>query len=149
MKIAIVALVVGQATAVAQDYRIDWFTISGGSVSSGGVYSLSGAIGQSVAGGPLANGQFSLLSGYWTLVIAVQTPEAPFLSVARELNGSVIVSWPRPATGWILEQTDAFAPAPTVTTWSQIAPPYNNGVTDISMTVQAPSGTRFYRLRKP
>ena len=74
MKIAMIALVVGQGTALAQNYRIDWFTLSGGGASSGGAYSLNGAIGQPVAGGPLANGQLSLLSGYWTLAIAVQTP---------------------------------------------------------------------------
>jgi hypothetical protein len=148
MKIAIFAFAIGQATAMAQNYSIDWFTISGGGASSGGAYSVSGAIGQPAAGGPLVNGQFSLLSGYWTFLIAVQTPDAPFLSIGREASGAVTISWPRPAAGWVLEQTGAFATAPLATTWSPIAPPYAISATDVSVTVPSPAGTAFFRLHK-
>jgi hypothetical protein len=148
MKIAIFAFAIGQATAMAQNYSIDWFTISGGGTSSGGSYSLNGAIGQPVAGGPFTNGQFSLLSGYWAFAVPVQTPEAPFLSIAREASGAVTISWPRPAAGWVLEQADAFAPAPLATTWSPIAPPYALSATDVSVTIPAPAGITFYRLHK-
>ena len=148
MKTTLFILALIQVAASAQDYRIDWFTISGGGASSGGSYSLNGSIGQASAGGPLANGSFSALGGYWTLLMAVQTPYAPFLSVAGDLTGSVTVWWPKPASGWVLEQTDAFAAAPLATTWSQVAPPYNTSATDIRVTVPSPAGTRFYRLHK-
>jgi hypothetical protein len=148
MKTTLLILTLSQAAALGQDYQIDWFTISGGGPSSGGSYSPNGAIGQASAGGLLANGSFSALGGYWTFLMAVQTPEAPFLSVARDLTGSVTVWWPRPANGWVLEQTDAFAPAPIATTWSQVAPPYNTTATAISVTVPSPVETRFYRLHK-
>jgi hypothetical protein len=40
------------AVVMAQNYSIDWFTIDGGGgTSTGGVYSVSGTIGQPDAGG--------------------------------------------------------------------------------------------------
>ena len=49
----------------AQQYSIDWHTIDGGGgASTGGVYSVSGTIGQPDAGGPLTGGSFSLIGGF-------------------------------------------------------------------------------------
>src|SRR5689334_5386383 len=89
-------------------YSVDWFKFSGGSGSStGGVYSLSGTIGQHDAGGPMNGGGYSLTGGFWTVVAAVQVPGAPHLSIRLATSNAVLVSWPYPSTGFILEQTGA------------------------------------------
>ena len=56
----------------AQTYSIDWYKVAGGGgTSTGGVYAVSGTIGQQDAGGLLTNGVYSLTGGYWALPIAV------------------------------------------------------------------------------
>jgi hypothetical protein len=71
------------ATAQAQNYTIDWSTVDGGGgTSTGGVYSVSGTIGQPDAGVTMNGGPYSLTGGFWALPTAVQTPGAPTLSVA-------------------------------------------------------------------
>ena len=53
--------------ANAQPFAIDWHTIDGGGgTSTGGVYSVSGTIGQPDAGGLMTNGQYSVTSGFWS-----------------------------------------------------------------------------------
>ena len=59
--------------AVAQDYAINWHTIDGGGgTSTGGVYSVTGTIGQPDAG-TMSGGSYTLTGGFWALPVAVQT----------------------------------------------------------------------------
>ena len=104
---------------LAQDFAIDWLTIDGGGgTSTGGVFSVSGTIGQPDAG-VMSGGSYSLIGGFWGIVAAVQTPGAPLLSVER-LGGSVRVFWPLPATGFLLDQTTALVSPPAAIVWSQL-----------------------------
>src|SRR5450432_2653063 len=81
----------------AQGYSIDWYKGSGGGgTSTGGVYSVSGTVGQHDAGAPMNGGSYSLTGGFWALISVVQTPGLPDLAITRAGN-SVMVSWP--ATG--------------------------------------------------
>jgi len=133
---------------MAQQYAIDWFTIDGGGgTSTGGVYSLSGTIGQPDAG-RMTGASYALDGGFWGFVGTIQTPGAPVLSVER-IGTSVRVFWPAPATGFVLDQTTALATTPAATMWTQTPFPYSTNATHISITVPAPMGTRFYRLRHP
>ena len=129
--------------ALAQSYSIDWFTIDGGGgTSTGGVYSVSGTIGQPDAG-KMSGGNFSIDGGFWGITVAVQTPGEPLLSVER-LGDAVRVYWPTNTIGFVLDQS------PTVTgAWSQVSFPYATNATQISITVPSPVGNKFYRLRKP
>ena len=79
--ILVVAATVAAVTVLAQSFSIDWHTIDGGGgTSTGGVYSVSGTIGQPDAG--VANGgNYSLAGGFWG---AIQTPPPV---------GSVIEAW--------------------------------------------------------
>ncbi len=132
---------------LAQSYSIDWFTMDGGGGSStGGVYSLSGTIGQPDAGAPMTGGQYSLTGGFWSQY-AVQTPGAPLLTIAHTTTNTVIVSWPLPADGWVLEQVGALVDNPPP--WTQISPPYQTNAVQSWITVPAPAGNTFYRLHKP
>ena len=137
------------ASAIAQPYSIDWFKIAGGGgTSTGGNYSLSGTIGQHDAGGPMTNGPFSLVGGFWALPIAIQTPNAPLLSVEQLAGNSVRVYWPLPATGFVLDEATSLVSPPATNAWSQVAFPYQTNAKHISITVPA-AANRFYRLRKP
>jgi len=136
--------------AHAQTYSIDWFTIDGGGgTSTGGVYSVSGTIGQPDAGLAMTGGNYSLVGGFWSIVAAIQTPGAPLLTITRNpANGAVTVSWPLPADGWVLDQTGAVTSPPLAISWSQVAFPYQTNASTISITTASPSENRFYRLRK-
>ncbi len=141
------ALIIVTATAIsrAQSYSIDWFTIDGGGgTSTGGVFSISGTIGQPDTGA-MSDGNFSITGGFWSLY-AVATPGAPLLSVLRT-NGVVAVYWPRPATGFVLDRSGTLNGTPPP--WTQVGFPYQTNSTHIFISVPAPTGTKFYRLRKP
>ena len=131
----------------AQNYSIDWFTIDGGGgTSTGGVYSVSGTIGQPDAG-VLQGGPYTLVGGFWGIVGAIQMPDAPLLSIDRETtSGQIKVSWPLPAPDFVLEQTTSLNNA-APGSWTQVPSPYQTNATEIFITVPAPaSGNRFYRL---
>jgi len=132
--------------AHAQTYSIDWFTVDGGGgTSTGGVYQVSGTIGQPDAG-RMSGGNYSVDGGFWGIIAAVQTPGAPLLSIARTTTNTVAVSWPSPSTDFTLQQnTNGVATA----NWSN-APGtiQDNGMTK-TLIVNPPAGNRFYRLFKP
>jgi len=137
----------GAFTTLAADYSIDWFTIDGGGgTSTNGQYSLTGTIGQPDAG-TMSGGTFTLQGGFWGVVAAVQTPGAPYLSVTN-LGGSVLVSWPVPADGWLLERTNVLTGL--TGPWIPVALPYqtNGGLISVSFTNAPPAGNQFFRLRK-
>src|SRR5687767_4459886 len=125
-------------SAHAQSYSIDWFTMAGGGASTGGVYRLSGAVGQPAAAGA-TGGHYSLRGGFWGVINVIQTPGAPLLSAEQLGSGNVLIYWPRPADGFVLEQTSALGATITPTSWSQVPFPYQSNVTHISVTVM-PSG---------
>lgn len=130
----------------AQSYSLDWFTIDGGGgTSTGGVYSVSGTIGQPDAG-HMSGGAFSLDGGFWGIIAAVQTPGAPLLALRRTSTNTVAVSWPSPSTGFTLQQnTNGLA----AVNWSNIlATPTDDGTTR-TLIVNPPTGNRFYRLVHP
>ncbi|HEY5909167.1 MAG TPA: hypothetical protein VJA21_01035 [Verrucomicrobiae bacterium] len=132
--------------AWGQSYSIDWWTVDGGGgTSTGGVYTVSGSIGQPDAGA-MSGGNYTLTGGFWGVVAAVQTEGAPYLSVTRSDN-TVTITWPLPATGWVLESTNSLPPVSLP--WPQIAPPYQTNGANLQFTEPAPVGNRFYRLSKP
>jgi hypothetical protein len=137
------------ATLQAQTYSIDWYKVSGGGgTSTGGVYSVSGTIGQHDADGPMTGGSYSLTGGFWALY-AVQTPDAPLLSISRTITNTIVVSWPAPAEGWMLERTNALSGS--TAPWPVIPQPYQTNAGTISVTFpnNQPTGNQFFRLHKP
>lgn len=129
-------------------YSIDWFTIGGGGgTATGGIYTVSGTVGQPDAG-KMSGGSYTVEGGYWSVVAAIQTPGAPLLSIIRT-NGGVVVSWLLPATGWFLDETVTLFGSPVP--WSQVpVQQYQTNSTDVHITAPAPTiGNRFYRLKKP
>src|SRR3954471_20749330 len=88
----------------AQSYSIDWFTIDGGGgTSTGGLYSVSGTIGQPDAG-HMSGGSYTIDGGFWGIIAAVQTPGAPLLRIFNTPTNTIVVAWPAPSTGFSLQQ---------------------------------------------
>lgn len=139
-------LLTAALSGYAQQYSIDWSTVDGGGgTSTGGVYLVSGTIGQPDAGA-MSGGNYTLQGGFWSVVTAVQTEGAPYLTVIRS-NSTVVVSWPLPATGWVLEATNSLPQ--TASAWPQIPPPYQTNGVNLQFTEPVPTGNKFYRLKKP
>jgi hypothetical protein len=80
----------------------------------------------------------------------VRTPGAPWLSVTRTPTNTLVISWPAPAEGWVLERTNAL-PSVAVESWPQVPPPYQtNGATIFTTLTNTPAtGNQFFRLHKP
>ena len=129
----------------AQNYSIDWFKVSGGGgTSTGGVYSVSGTIGQHDAGGPMTGGSYSLTGGFWALY-AVQTPGAPVLTIKLTTTNTAQIYWPSPSTGFNLQVNTNLATANWVTPAESVT---DNGTIKY-IIVNPPTGNRFYRLKNP
>jgi len=122
-------------------YSIDWHTIDGGGgMSTGGVYSVSGTIGQPDAGVTMTNGQYSVTGGFWALPTAVQTTNAPTLSIVPATPGNATISWTPNTPGFVLQETWVLSPA----NWTNS----ESGATN-PILVPATLPTKFYRLFKP
>jgi hypothetical protein len=137
--LALITLLSGRARA--QSYAVDWHTIDGGGgTSTGGVYSVSGTIGQPDAGGPMTNGQYSVTGGFWALPTAIQVSGAPTLTIVPATAGNATISWTPATPGFVLQETWSLSPA----NWTNSGSGATNPV-DVPATLPA----KFYRLFKP
>jgi hypothetical protein len=124
---------------------MNWFSVDGGgSTSTGGVYTVSGTIGQPDAGTTMKGGNYSLDGGFWGIVAAIQAPGAPWLTIGWTAANSVGICWPSPSTGWTLQQNTNV----NTTNWADVLTTPNDDGTTKSVTVAPPVGNRFYRLKK-
>lgn len=132
-------------SGAAQTFSIDWFKVAGGGgVSTGGVYTVSGTIGQHDAGQTLTGGGYTLNGGFWAL-FAVQSAGAPTLTIFRTPTNTAVVSWPSLSTGWRLQQNSAVNGG----TWTTPSETVNDNGTTKFIVVNPPTGNRLYRLSNP
>jgi hypothetical protein len=91
--------------ASGQDYTNKWHTVDGGGRSStGGVYTITGTIGQPDASRwKMTGGEYTVNGGFWGRIAVVQMPGAPWLTLRRSGTNCVLVCWPYPATGYGLQ----------------------------------------------
>ncbi len=128
------------AEARAQ-FAIDWFTFDGGGgTCTGGVYAVSGTLGQPDAGGRMTNGQYAVTGGFWVLPIAVQVAGAPTLKIVPAAPGLVTISWSPNTPGYRLQETLTLSPA----SWTDSPSGTSNPA-----TVPATFPSKIYRLYKP
>jgi hypothetical protein len=116
----------------------------GGGTSTGGVYSISGTIGQPDAA-TMSGGSYALAGGFWGIISAIQTPGAPLLSIRHTPTNTVVVSWPSPSPGFSLQQASSVTQLVWTTPPETVA---DNG-TNHFIIVAPQTGDRFYRLFKP
>ena len=145
MLLAALLLELGVSSALGQSYSIDWYKIAGGGgTSTGGVYTVSGTIGQHDAGGPMTGGNFSLTGGFWAL-FAVQTLGAPVLSIKLTTTNTAMVYWTSPSTGYSLQVNTNLS----TTNWVTPSESVTDNGTIKYIIVNPPTGNRFYRLKNP
>ena len=132
------------STAHAQQFSIDWYKVAGGGgTSTGGVYSVSGTIGQPDASGAMSGGNYSLTGGFWSLISVMQAPGAPTLYISHSGN-AVTVYW-QAVSGWSLQQNNNLTvPANWTASGGVIT---SNGTNYLSIT--PPTGNLFFRLSNP
>jgi len=132
-------------SAASAQYSIDWYTIDGGGgTSTGGVYTVSGTIGQPDAGS-MSGGNYTLTGGFWSVLAAVKTPGSPLLRVFHTTTNTVVVAWPNPSTGFILQQNSDLNSA----SWTEVSTPATVVGDEKQLIINPPAGNRFYRLQKP
>jgi hypothetical protein len=129
-------------SAFAQ-YSIDWFTVGGGGgTTSGGGYEISGTIGQAAAG-TLATGNYVIEGGFWSALAAVPQPGRPGLTIQQVSPDSMLLSWPAPSDGFVLQQNSNL----TTTNWVTVtnSPAVVND--EKQVTISPSVGNSFYRLK--
>ncbi len=145
MTLLAVAASLSAVTLFGQTYSIDWHSLdAGGGTSTGGVFSVSGTIGQPDPGPAMSGGAYSLTGGFWS-IFALQTPGEPQLTVRLTSTNTVLVSWPLSVTGYALQQN----PDISRTNWTVPSELITNDGTNQFILVTPPVGNRSYRLRKP
>jgi hypothetical protein len=131
--------------AAAQSYYIDWFKIAGGGgTSTNGQYIVSGTIGQHDAGSSMSGGNYSLTSGYWSLIAAVQSLGAPRLRIFLTGTNTAVIAWPAPSTGFALQQNSNLI----TTNWITVPNATNVVGGENQVIISPPVGKQFYRLQK-
>ncbi len=108
----------------------------------GGPYTVSGTVGQPDAG-LLSSDGYVLVGGFWSVIAALQTPDAPLLTIARA-EPNVILSWAAVSTGFVLEENTDL----TGTVWTEVSAPVVQVDQTNQVTVPIAIGNRFYRLKK-
>lgn len=118
----------------------------GGGTSTGGVYAVSGTLGQPDAGATMRGGAYNLKGGFWAFIELVQTPGGPTLRMALASATSATLAWPVAGTeGYRLQYASSLI-APD---WADVAGTPVVVGDDYQMTVSPPVVKRYYRLRKP
>lgn len=131
-------------TLHAQSYRIDSFTIDGGGgMSVGGAFTVSGVIGQPDAG-RMSGGNYSVDGGFWGIISAVPTDDAPELGVILTRTNTVIIAWPAASTGFTLQQNSA----PGAANWVKVTNSINAAGSEQFVIVSPTEGSRYYRLTR-
>ena len=135
--------VAAACAAWAQSYDISWMTMDGGGgTSTGGLFSVSGTIGQPDAG-KMSGGNFTVDGGFWGIIAAVQTPGAPLLRVQLTTTNTVVVAWPAPSSGFSLQQNTNVA----TTNWVSVTNAVSVVGSENQVIISPPVGNRFYRLK--
>ncbi|HEV8525829.1 MAG TPA: hypothetical protein VGQ71_15145 [Terriglobales bacterium] len=132
------------SVASGQNFSLGWFTIDGGGgTSGGGVYSVSGTIGQPDAGA-MSGGSYTLTGGFWVDPgPGLEVP--PALRITR-VDGNVRLTWPHPSTGFQLQQATGAVPP---VGWADVDfTPVVVGE-ERQVTLPMSSAHWFFRLHKP
>lgn len=145
IKIVAAVWLFAAGVAQAQTFTVDHFVLSGGGgTSTNGPFSLTGIVGQPVAGTRLAGGPFTVDDGFWSVAVAIQTPGGPLLSISRS-GGSLTISWPASSAAFVLEATVSLA---VPIAWQPVGQTPVIVGPDNTVTLPASPGSKFYRLRQ-
>lgn len=141
-------LLAASALAAPAQPVLSWFTLdAGGGAQASASYVLNATLGQGEVDGPApASASYRIVPGFWALENLGPATGLPELTVTRS-GANVILSWTSPATGFVLEHTDALDALPG--SWSNTTGVINDNGSVKTLTVPHNLAKRFYRLRKP
>ena len=143
--LGLIILALAVLSARAQSYSVDWYKIAGGGgTSTGGLYSVSGTIGQPDASGAMSGGSYSVTGGFWSIISVVQMPGVPNLIIVPNGPGSVKILWPNTGS-YTLQQNSNL----TTTNWVTTGYSITNGFGTNFVTITPPTGNLFFRLSNP
>lgn len=125
-------------------YALDSFAVGAGNSATGGTYVLDANIGEWDSAASLSGGTYSMDAGFWG-VAAIQTPDAPELTILATTTNTVVVSWPAMGDDFELQQASNL----TTPSWSTAPQTVNTSGSTRFAVVNPPVGNRFYRLNKP
>jgi len=127
--------------------NINWFTLdAAGEAQFSANYLVNFTAGQNdVAGATLTSARYKLMPGFWALEDLGPATGRPELLIVLS-GGDVILSWPSPSPGYVLEQTDSFDVLPA--SWSNTPGAVSDNGILKSITISHSVAKRFYRLRK-
>jgi len=135
------------ASAHAQS-AIDWFTLdAGGGAQSSANYVVNFTAGQTDVGPTVqTSANYRIIPGFWALENMGPATGLPELSIA--LSGPrVILSWPSPSAGFVLQHTDSLNVLPAA--WSDTPGVVSDDGFIRTLTLPHDLSKRFYRLRRP
>ena len=127
---------------------IDWFTIdAAGGAQSSASYVINFTAGQTDVGPTVvSSATYRIIPGFWALEDLGPATGLPELSIT--LSGiNVILSWPSPSTGFVLQHTDSLNVLPAA--WSDTPGLVSDNGFIKSLTLPHNLSKRFYRLRRP
>jgi hypothetical protein len=127
---------------------IDWLTLdAAGGAQSSASYVVNFTAGQNDVGSTvISSANYRIIPGFWALEDMGPAVGVPELSIA--LNGSrVILSWPSPSAGFVLQHTDSLNVLPAA--WSDTPGVLSDDGFIKSLTLPHNLSKRFYRLRRP
>ncbi len=133
--------------AAQAQVAIDWYTMDGGGgTSTGGVYAISGTIGQPDAGtSAMQGGNIALQGGFWALIGVLQTEGAPLLRIVNNYDGTATLLW-------AVDGSDGFqlrvATDLRTQDWADVPTAPSVVGDDYKVTVPVEGTRRFYQLRK-
>jgi hypothetical protein len=138
-------LILSAGTAAAQSSGGPWTLRSstldgGGGVSTGGVWKVSGTIGQADASPRNTGGVLAVKGGFWPGTVA--EPGGPALTITQISATQVRIAWPAAAAGYTLQQST------NLQAWdfTSLIPANSTGG---SLTWPIPNGPRYYfRLKR-
>jgi hypothetical protein len=157
MRGLVFAALLAAGQALSQNYGINWFTMDGGGgTSTGGVYAISGTIGQPDAALPsdqngfpviASGGGYTLVGGFWTVI---QQDGAPRLNIQIRA-GELVLSWPADSSGAFVQSATQLAPGSL--NWARFgSEPIRVGnefQLIIGPALTPPNPIRFFRLVRP
>jgi hypothetical protein len=107
-------------------------------------YYLRSTISQSQGSPPATGGTFTLAGHIFAQNTATVTIAPPTLTLTRNPDGSVTVSWPVLSAGYAVQQSSTLAPG----SWTPAPQSINHNGVIRWFTVQPSSARLFYRLQE-
>lgn len=141
-------VVLGTAWTTRAQTTIDWFTLdAAGGASSSAIYLINSTAGQNDVGSTFLNSaNYRIIPGFWALENLGPATGVPTLTITLS-GANVILSWPSPSTGFILQHADTFSTLPVA--WANTPGAISDNGFTKSLTIPHNQAHIFYRLRRP